>query len=122
MHHNSIRLSSQSTYILVGGLGGIGRSIGSMMIDIGASHLVFISRSMDSKREQYISHLRELGTTVEVLLCDVSDAQTLRPLMYDVKKRMPPIRGVINCAMNLKVSHSYPRSQLLVSYVSELHL
>ncbi|KAM0421221.1 hypothetical protein ACHAPT_010941 [Fusarium lateritium] len=99
---DSFRLPKLATYVLVGGLGGIGRSIGKMMVDIGASNLVFISRSVDSERQEYVDKLRQLGVAVEVLTCDVSDALALEPLMEDVKQRLPPIKGVINCAMSLK--------------------
>ncbi|KAJ3460440.1 hypothetical protein MRS44_011307 [Fusarium solani] len=99
---DSFRFPKQATYVLVGGLGGIGRSIGKMMVDIGASNLVFISRSVDSERQEYVDKLRQLGVTVEVLKCDVSDALALKPLLEDARKRLPPIKGVINCAMNLK--------------------
>ncbi|KAL2678957.1 hypothetical protein Neosp_009711 [[Neocosmospora] mangrovei] len=99
---DSFRFPKQATYVLVGGLGGIGRSIGKMMVDIGASNLVFISRSVDTERQEYVNKLRQLGVTVEVLTCDVSDALTLKPLLENVSKRLPPIKGVINCAMNLK--------------------
>ncbi|RTE82276.1 hypothetical protein BHE90_003195 [Fusarium euwallaceae] len=99
---DSFRFPKQATYILVGGLGGIARSIGKMMIDIGASNLVFISRSVDAERQEYVDTLRQLGVIVEVLKCDVSDALALKPLLENVKQRLPPIKGVINCAMNLK--------------------
>jgi NAD(P)-dependent dehydrogenase (short-subunit alcohol dehydrogenase family) len=113
---DSFRFPKQATYVLVGGLGGIGRSIGKMMVDIGASNLVFISRSVDSERQEYVDKLRQLGVTVEVLKCDVSDALALKPLLEDARKRLPPIKGVINCAMNLKVIFSgfpYPCSNVL---------
>ncbi|RSL99901.1 hypothetical protein CEP52_009431 [Fusarium oligoseptatum] len=99
---DSFRFPKQATYVLVGGLGGIGRSIGKMMVEIGASNLIFISRSIDSKRQEYVDKLRQLGVTVEVLKCDVSDALALKPLLEDAKQRLPPIKGVINCGMNLK--------------------
>ncbi|EEU43720.1 uncharacterized protein NECHADRAFT_106259 [Fusarium vanettenii 77-13-4] len=99
---DSFRFPKQATYVLVGGLGGIGRSIGKTMVDIGASNLVFISRSVDSGRQEYVDKLRQLGVAVEVLKCDVSDIVALKPLLEDAKQRLPPIKGVINCAMNLK--------------------
>ncbi|RSL50081.1 hypothetical protein CEP54_012120 [Fusarium duplospermum] len=99
---DSFRFPKQATYVLVGGLGGIGRSIGKMMVDIGASNLIFISRSMDSERQEYVDKLRQLGVTVEVSKCDVSDELALKSLLEDAKQRLPPIKGVINCAMNLK--------------------
>ncbi|RSL81518.1 hypothetical protein CEP51_005809 [Fusarium floridanum] len=99
---DSFRFPKQATYVLVGGLGGIGRSIGKMMVEIGALNFIFISRSVDSERQEYVDKLRQLGVAVEVLKCDVSDALALKPLLEDAKQRFPPIKGVINCAMNLK--------------------
>ena len=49
LHHasNSLRLDGDATYVLVGGLGGLGRSLSNLLVDLGARNLCFISRSGD---------------------------------------------------------------------------
>lgn len=57
---DSLRLIERATYLLVGGLGGIGRSLAHLLVDLGARHLCFIFRSGDeSKHAQKL--IQELG-------------------------------------------------------------
>ncbi|KAF5021541.1 hypothetical protein F66182_6423 [Fusarium sp. NRRL 66182] len=51
----TFRLSSGNTHVLVGGLGGIGRSVARLLVERGVRHLVFLSRSGDSRPEAWIS-------------------------------------------------------------------
>lgn len=46
---DSLKLDSEATYLLVGGLGGLGRSLAMELIASGCQHLAFISRSGDTK-------------------------------------------------------------------------
>ena len=43
----SLRLDPKATYLLVGGLGGLGRSLASLFVDSGARNMAFVSRSGD---------------------------------------------------------------------------
>jgi NAD(P)-dependent dehydrogenase (short-subunit alcohol dehydrogenase family) len=93
------------TYVLAGGLGGLGRSIARWMVSRGARHLVFLSRkgaSSDAARE-LVEDLRENGCMVNAVACDVSDRQALEQAISECEKSMPPIKGCIQGAMQLKV-------------------
>ncbi|KAE8212552.1 hypothetical protein CF327_g3816 [Tilletia walkeri] len=71
---------ADKTYLLVGGLGGLGRSLAQWMVRKGARKLSFLSRSGDSKPEarDTVDWLRERGIAVEVFKGDVSQfADTL---------------------------------------------
>ncbi|KAK0554919.1 hypothetical protein OC845_000560 [Tilletia horrida] len=65
---------ADKTYLLVGGLGGLGRSLAQWMVRKGARKLSFLSRSGDSKDEarETVKWLRERGITVTVFKGDVS--------------------------------------------------
>jgi hypothetical protein len=41
----STRLLPDATYVLVGGLSGVGRSLAAMLTDLGTRHLCFLGRS-----------------------------------------------------------------------------
>jgi len=75
---DSLRLIERATYLLVGGLGGIGRSLAHLLADLGARHLCFISRSGDeSKHAQKL--IQELGNRkiqTIVYKCDVAEVVT----------------------------------------------
>lgn len=97
-------LSPDASYLLVGGLGGLGRSIALWMTDHGARHLIFASRSGVAKQEasELVKVLKEKGITVAVYSCDIADASQLAYSLAQTH-HMPPIRGVIQGAMVLQV-------------------
>ncbi|KAH8817121.1 putative polyketide synthase [Xylogone sp. PMI_703] len=92
------------SYLLVGGLGGLGRCIARWMVENGAKHLIFISRSGAQKLEakQTLEILKESGSQTAVHACDISDANALKMVLDSCSQIMPPIRGVIQSAMVLQ--------------------
>lgn len=93
------------SFILVGCLGGLGRSLVTWMVKNGARHLVFLNRSGDSKPEarQLVKDLKEKGANVVVLRGDVANRAQVSTLVEQVKRELPPIGGVIQAAMVLNV-------------------
>ena len=97
---------ANATYVISGGLGGLGRSIARWMATRNAKHLILLSRS-GPRGEAAISLLQELETKgVEVVApsCDVSDERALVATLQQFSKRLPPIKGCIQGSMVLKVS------------------
>jgi NAD(P)-dependent dehydrogenase (short-subunit alcohol dehydrogenase family) len=99
-------LRSDGSYLLVGGLGGLGRAIALWMVHNGARNLIFANRSGDTKQEakDTIEVLRKEGAVVQVYACDVAEEDQLELLIRESSKGRSPIRGVIQSAMVLKVS------------------
>ena len=97
-------LDDAATYILVGGLGGIGRAVATYMAEHGAKHLAFISRSGDSKPEakKAIEELHDLGVDAIAYACDVADAAALEATLVKMSAEMPCVHGVIQSAMVLE--------------------
>jgi len=91
--------------MIVGGLGGIGRSVSRWMVNRGAKNLVLVSRSAETQPnvQQLTSELKEAGCRVAVHSCDVADTAQFVQMLQKVGQAMPPIRGVIQGAMVLKV-------------------
>lgn len=103
--YQQVSFSSEYTYLLVGCLGGLGRSLVRWMFSRGARRFVFLSRSGADKPEaaQFIDELIELGATPVVVRGDVSirsDVETA------IKQAKTPIRGVMQLAMALTASIS----------------
>ena len=98
-------LSRDASYLLIGGLGGIGRATALWMVKQGAKHLIFVSPSGSDKpkAKETIALLEEQGTHVAVFKCDVSNSADLERVLEDSRIDMPPVRGVIHAAMVLKV-------------------
>jgi zearalenone synthase (highly reducing iterative type I polyketide synthase) len=78
------------------------------MVDSGARHLLFLSRSgPGSAAAQSISEeLAPRGVTVEFLGCDVADAESVSRVFASIAKNtsLPPIRGIIQSAAVLRDS------------------
>jgi NAD(P)-dependent dehydrogenase (short-subunit alcohol dehydrogenase family) len=93
------------TYILSGGLGGLGRSLAQWMIRQGAKNIVFLSRSGDQKPESraVLDALTKEGALVCAFACDVSDPEEVKKVVAKCEKDFPPIKGCIQGAMVLKV-------------------
>ena len=90
--------------MLVGGLGGLGRSIAQWMVDRGAKSIILVSRSGAQKPEavQAIDEMVAEGAIMAVFACDVADRSRLTAVIEKCTKTLPPIRGVIQAAMNLR--------------------
>ena len=90
-----------ATYLVAGGLGGLGISLASHMARSGARHLVLAGRSgrPAPEDEPALAALRA-REDVEVVAaaCDVTDADDLGRLLARVRERMPPLRGVVHAA------------------------
>jgi len=101
---NVLRLREDSTYLIVGGLGGLGRSQALHMARCGAKYLAFFSRSgpADSKATSLCEELKRLGTHGAAYACDVADAGQLEAALKRCAKELPPIRGCIQGAMVLR--------------------
>lgn len=101
---NQLSLCGTSTYILVGGLGGLGRSLATLLVKNGARHLVFISRSgnTSSVGQELVQELEAKGVTIRVFACDVSDEISMKQIISDCSLDLPPIKGVIQSAAVLR--------------------
>lgn len=101
---HSLELNPEATYLFVGGLGGLGRSLAMEMVASGARHIAFISRSGDDKLEarETVSNLRALGAQVKVYRGDVSDEASFHGVMSHCSEELPPIKGVLHMAMVLR--------------------
>ncbi|KAI1736601.1 ketoacyl-synt-domain-containing protein [Xylaria scruposa] len=97
-------LKEQATYILIGGTGGLGRSMARWMVSRGARHLVLVSRSgtATGKVEDLIKEAAMVGAEVVVRQCDVARPDDVEELINFRLEGMPPIRGLIHGAMVLR--------------------
>ena len=101
------QLRAESSYLIVGGLSGIGIEIAKWMVhERGAKSLILISRSgMDTKgATDAVEALKRPGVIITVRKCDVTDMDGLSSVLDECAQRLPPIRGVVQGAMVLKVN------------------
>jgi NADPH:quinone reductase-like Zn-dependent oxidoreductase len=109
-------LQAEASYVIIGGTGGLGRSMTKRMIQRGAKHVVLLSRSgkMTPELDQLAAWAQESGASIHVKPCDVADLAQVTMLVSEIQKTLPPIRGVIHAAMVLRVSFRLASATLLV--------
>ena len=101
---DSLKLDPDATYLIVGGLGGLGRSLAMKFVASGARHIASLSRSGDTKPEAkaVIDQLTARGAQVKVYRGDVADEGSFLDAMKQCSQQLPPIKGVIQMAMVLR--------------------
>ncbi|PFH62881.1 hypothetical protein XA68_11437 [Ophiocordyceps unilateralis] len=97
-------LNGHATYIIIGGTGGLGRSMAKRMVQRGAKHIVLLSRGgrMTAELAQLSEECQQLGATITVKPCNVANEGSVRQVVEDCTRSLPPIRGVIHAAMVLR--------------------
>ncbi|RDW73588.1 reducing type I polyketide synthase [Coleophoma crateriformis] len=94
---------ADSSYVIVGGLGGLGQSLARWMIKLGAKYLIILSRS--GRRHALAASLsadaEQSGCKVLILECDITNEFQVQRSLDDAAQTMLPIRGIIQGAMVL---------------------
>jgi acyl transferase domain-containing protein len=94
-------LRSDATYLVTGGLGGIGLALSRHLVERGARHLVLTGRTADaatSAQRSCIAELERRGAAVRLVQVDASDEPTMAALLDDLRRGLPPLRGVFHAA------------------------
>ncbi|KAL2265959.1 hypothetical protein VTJ83DRAFT_5311 [Remersonia thermophila] len=96
-------LRGDATYILVGGTGGLGRSMARWMASKGAKTIVLVSRSgsVTGRVKELVDELAGQGVNVVVRRCNVADRKEMDELIAGLGD-LPPIRGVVHGTMVLR--------------------
>lgn len=90
---------ADATYVVTGGLGGLGLKVVERLVAEGARNIAIFSRSSPSLAAlDILEGLSAYGAVCRVTAVDVSDATKLADALDEVRGNMPPIRGVIHAA------------------------
>ncbi|RYP69053.1 hypothetical protein DL769_005371 [Monosporascus sp. CRB-8-3] len=100
----SMRFSPEDVYLLVGCLGGLGRSLTTWMMEHGARHFAFISRSGTDRPEaaKLIKDITKAGAIARVFRGDAADVTDIKTVVDRItKEEGKKIKGVVHAAMVL---------------------
>jgi polyketide synthase 12/myxalamid-type polyketide synthase MxaB len=87
------------TYLVTGGLSGLGLLVAQWLSERKAGRLVLIGRRAPGpEAAAVIERLRARGTAVTAAAVDVTDEAALGELLTQIRASGPPLRGVIHCA------------------------
>ena len=94
--------TEDAQYVVIGGLGGLGRFICSWMIENGAKHITVISRSGAGTRDARgaVSAMEASGASIQCIKADACDRKAISETLSQIRSK-GPIKGIINLAMVL---------------------
>ena len=88
-----------ATYLITGGMGGLGLLVARWMVDKGVKNLVLLGRrSPDDVTSQKITELEMAGASVVVEKADVSDVESMTRVFHKIEESKIPLAGVIHSA------------------------
>jgi acyl transferase domain-containing protein/NADPH:quinone reductase-like Zn-dependent oxidoreductase/acyl carrier protein len=92
-------LVPDGTYLVVGGLGGIGLALAGWLLDHGAAHLVLVGRSGDADPAVRGAVERlQARADVRVVAADAADGAAVQRLLDEARRTGLPLRGVFHLA------------------------
>nr|WLM68700.1 AprI [Moorena bouillonii PNG] len=90
---------SEASYLITGGMGGLGLLVANWMVSKGAKHLILLGRrSPDDATRKKITELEMAGAEVVVEKADVSDGESMRGVWQRIEESNRPLGGVIHSA------------------------
>jgi acyl transferase domain-containing protein/surfactin synthase thioesterase subunit len=95
----TFRFEPSASYLITGGLGGLGLSAAGWMVGQGARHLALVGRRPPT--DEAAAAIRAMvAKGAEVLVCsaDVSVREDVERVLGEIAQRMPPVRGVVHAA------------------------
>ncbi len=113
--HQSLRCRIDATYVVTGGLGGLGLEVARWLADQGARRLVLLARTPLLPRANWdeipaseqqvrarvdvIRELESAGVVVHAAAVDIADEAALDVCFRELEQLgWPPVRGVVHCA------------------------
>lgn len=93
------QLRPDASYLITGGLGGLGLATAELLASRGARHLVLAGRNPPGlQAQQAAQRLGQAGTTVAFAAVDVSEPVQVAALVGEFGQTWPALRGVFHCA------------------------
>jgi NAD(P)-dependent dehydrogenase (short-subunit alcohol dehydrogenase family)/acyl carrier protein len=97
-----VTLRSDATYLISGGLGGLGLLVARWMVSRGARHLVLLGRRGATPAvERELNEIELAGARVVVARTDIADACQVARRLDEIEQLLPPLRGVVHAAGTL---------------------
>jgi len=90
------QIVADGTYLITGGMGGLGWQMAEWLVEQGARHLVLAGRS--AATDDRIAELAERGVRVLAVQADVARLPDVTALLEQIRSSMPPLRGIIHAA------------------------
>ncbi len=88
-----------ATYLITGGLGGLGLQVAQWLVSQGAGHVALMSRGTpDEQKQSQVSEIANSGALVSTIQGDVADLDSLKAALQQIPDDWPKIAGIIHAA------------------------
>ncbi|MHB1132624.1 MAG: SDR family NAD(P)-dependent oxidoreductase [Chloroflexota bacterium] len=92
-------IRSDATYLVTGGLGGLGLVVARWLVVEGARHLVLLGRTAPAPQAaETIAQLASAGVQVTAAAADISNEEDLARVLGPIEAAWPPVRGIVHAA------------------------
>ncbi len=96
---NTLAFDQEASYLITGGLGGLGLRTAQWLVERGARHIALMGRSTPAPQaEAQIEALQRAGARIFVLRGDVCQREELAAALAAVERELPPLRGCFHTA------------------------
>lgn len=87
-----------ASYLMIGGLGGIGRAVSTWMVDHGACEIIYMSRSagLSNKDDAFVHELQSMGCTAKLVAGDVTKQEDVERAILAATH---PLKGIVQMSM-----------------------
>ena len=93
------RFRPRATYLITGGLGGLGLLLARWAVEQGARHLVLLGRrGPKASAQETLDELRAAGAEIAVRSVDMTRREQLAQVLSEIEGAMPALAGVIHSA------------------------
>lgn len=98
-HQSASPVRADASYLITGGMGGIGLEVAQWLAEQGARQLILMGRQAPSEHaQQVIDQLRNSGVEVIAAQGDVANEDDLQRILNDAAAHLSPLRGIFHCA------------------------
>ncbi|KAK4941986.1 Type I Iterative PKS [Elasticomyces elasticus] len=95
-----VTFDGEASYLLVGGLGGLGKAVSTWMVERGARHLIYLSRSAGKSAEDqdFIRELQEQGCVATAVQGNAANADDVAKALQSATN----LKGILQLSMVLR--------------------
>jgi acyl transferase domain-containing protein/acyl carrier protein len=93
------RFRDAATYLITGGMGGVGLELAKWIVQSGGRHIALLGRREPSEEvKKEIARLELQGATIRVLRADIADERQIKASLKTIAEEMPGLRGIFHLA------------------------
>ena len=96
---STVKIHPEGSYLITGGLGGLGLKLTEWLVDQGAGHVILLSRRQPEEAiAAQLATLKPADTEVQVMQADVTDWDQMVEVFARINTHNCPVRGVFHAA------------------------